>query len=168
MSARRRLGTGCGLLAAGGAGAALAYFLDPDRGRRRRHVVRDRALAAGRRGARRASRRAHYAASYAQGMGRRARAAMHDGERAYDDVTLARVVESELFRKPDTPKEAINVNAHDGVVELRGQVASHEQVRRLGSATAHVAGVRRVENLLHTPGEAPKHAAPHDPRDSID
>ncbi len=37
--------------AAGAAGLAAGYFLDPDSGKRRRHVARDRALALLRRGA---------------------------------------------------------------------------------------------------------------------
>jgi hypothetical protein len=44
--------------AAGAAGLAAGYFLDPDSGKRRRHVARDRALGLIRRGARRTSREA--------------------------------------------------------------------------------------------------------------
>jgi hypothetical protein len=45
-----------------------------------------------------------------------------------DDVTLARKVESELFRPADVPKGAISVNVNDGVVELRGELADQEQI----------------------------------------
>jgi hypothetical protein len=61
------------------------------------------------------------------------------------------------------PKGSINVNACDGVVELRGEVRSADQVAALGEQAAAIAGVRRVENLLHTPGTPPKHAPPRDP-----
>jgi osmotically-inducible protein OsmY len=78
--------------------------------------------------------------------------------RDYDDVTLARKVESELFRPEDTPKGSISVNAHDGTVELRGEVESEEQIEALGQAASKVDGVKDVHNLLHTPGAEPKHS----------
>lgn len=150
-------------LAAGGAGAALTYFLDPAQGRRRRHVARDRALAAGRRALRRAERRRRYAASLARGRAQRTEAALRNGHHAYDDATLAHKVESEIFRPADAPKGAVSVNAHDGVVELRGQLERPEQIERLVAAAAAVEGVARVESLLHLPGEPPRHAPPSDP-----
>jgi hypothetical protein len=148
------------MLAAGGTGAALAYLFDPEQGRRRRHVLRDRTLALGRRGARRAARRAEYAGGVAQGVRHRASAVVGREQREYDDVTLARKVESEIFRPADAPKGAVSVSAHDGVVELRGKLASEEQIEALAMAAAQVEGVARVENLLHTPDSPPKHAPP--------
>ena len=38
----------------------------------------------------------------------------------YDDATLKDKVESELFRDEHEVKGAINVNAQEGVVQLRG------------------------------------------------
>lgn len=78
----------------------------------------------------------------------------------YDDVTLARKVESEIFRPSDAPKGDVDVNAHDGVVELRGVVADSARIDALVSAAEHVAGVARVENLLHLPGAPARHAPP--------
>jgi hypothetical protein len=46
--------------AAGAVGLAAGYFLDPDSGKQRRHVARDRALALVRRGADRTRREAEY------------------------------------------------------------------------------------------------------------
>jgi hypothetical protein len=37
-------------------------------------------------------------------------------------VTLARGVESEIFRPADAPKGKVSVNVAHGVVELRGEV----------------------------------------------
>lgn len=71
--------------------------------------------------------------------------------REYDDVTLARKVESEIFRDADAPKGKVNVNAVDGVVELRGQVEG-DQIAALARAAARVDGVKSVTNLLHPPG----------------
>lgn len=51
-----------------GAGAAGAYFFDSHSGRRRRHVLRDRAVAAVRRPAKRAAAETRRKASYAAGV----------------------------------------------------------------------------------------------------
>jgi hypothetical protein len=76
--------------------------------------------------------------------------------REYDDVALARKVESEILRPADAPRGAISVNACDGVVELRGQVKRPEDVTEFGEAATKVTGVKRVHNLLDTPGSPPK------------
>lgn len=159
-SARR----GGELLAAGAAGAVLAWFLDPERGRRRRHMARDRTLALSRRSARNAARRAEFTAGPIRGAAHRAQHAVRPGPpRDYDEVTLTRKVETEIFRPADAPKGSVNVNVHEQVVELRGVVDRPEQIAALGEAAAAVEGVERVENLLHTPGAPIPHAPPSDP-----
>lgn len=70
----------------------------------------------------------------------------------YDDVTLARKVESEIFRDAGAPKGSVDVNAENGVVFLRGQVDREDQIETLASAARSVDGVKAVESLLHTPG----------------
>ena len=72
------------------------------------------------------------------------------GGRDYDDVTLARKVETELFRPADVPKGAISVNVNDGVVELRGELADQAQIDELGVTARKISGVKDVRNLLHT------------------
>ena len=74
------------------------------------------------------------------------------GGKEYDDVTLARKVETEIFRPADVPKGAISVNVNDGVVELRGEIADQRQIDELGDTARKVDGVRDVRNLLHTAG----------------
>jgi hypothetical protein len=66
-----------------------------------------------------------------------------------DDVTLARKVETEIFRGRGAPKATVDVNVVDGVVWLRGEVKRPEQVRRLEQKARSVPEVRGVENLLH-------------------
>lgn len=68
-----------------------------------------------------------------------------------DDVTLARKVETEIFRGSRAPRSTVNVNVVDGVVWLRGEVKRPEQIRRLEQKAAAVPEVRGVENLLHLP-----------------
>lgn len=86
-------------------GAFLAYFLDPNSGRRRRHTGRDRALSRLRRGERRAAGRARRAESHAVGIAQRTfNAARRTRREPFDDVALARKVESELYRRARVPK----------------------------------------------------------------
>src|SRR5262245_48863856 len=96
-----------------GVGAALMYFFDPDRGKRRRTLVRDKVEAAG-----------NKATDYAEKMGRdiRNRAygvvaetkALFRHEEVTDDV-LADRVRAKLGRYP-IHISAIEVSAHEGVV----------------------------------------------------
>jgi len=76
-----------------GLGAALTYFFHPEQGAGRRAQVRHRI----------------------KGL-------LGSTEERPDDVTLARQVESELFRDEQVPKGQINVNAENGKVYLRGEV----------------------------------------------
>jgi hypothetical protein len=134
-------------------GALLGYFLDRKAGRRRRHTARDRAVSRLRRGERRAAVRARRAASHALGIVRRTVSAARPGEREpLDDVTLARKVESELYRRASVPKGRISINAEDGIVFLRGVIDRQEDIERVAIAARKIEGVRAVENLIHLPG----------------
>ena len=76
----------------------------------------------------------------------------------YDDWTLKAKVESELFRDEHEVKGAVNVNAQNGIVQLRGELPSHDLIEALVDRTRQIHGVKDVENLLHTPDEpAPMH-----------
>jgi osmotically-inducible protein OsmY len=139
------------------AGAAFSHLFDPVSGRRRRKGAADRAAGAVRHGWRRGQRARRGVASDVYGVGQRLR---HRKEvpKEFDDVTLARKVETEIFRDPEVPDGQINVNAHEGVVQLRGEVASRDMIEDLVARTRKVQGVREVENLLHLPGTpAPTH-----------
>jgi hypothetical protein len=132
-------------------GAAVEYFLDPNAGRRRRHIARDRALSRARRSERAAAVRVRRAESRALGAVRRAVKAHRGAKQPLDDVTLTHKVESELYRRAGVPKGHISVNAEDGVVFLRG-VDRHEQIERVEAVTRRIRGVGAVENLVRTPG----------------
>ena len=78
--------------------------------------------------------------------------------RDYDDATLKAKVESELFRDEHEVKGAVDVNAQEGIVQLRGELPSQGLIDALVERAKHIHGVREVENLLHTTGtEAPMH-----------
>jgi hypothetical protein len=143
-------------------GALLAYFLDPKAGRRRRHTARDRGTSRLRRGERRAATRARRARSHAFGIARRTLNAARPRHREpLDDITLARKVESELYRRVRVPKGHISINAEDGLVFLRGVMDRQDDIERVELATRQIEGVLDVENLIHLPGTP---APPSHPR----
>lgn len=78
--------------------------------------------------------------------------------KSYDDATLKAKVESELFRDEHEVKGSVNVNAQEGIVQLRGELPSQDLIESLVERTQRIHGVKDVENLLHTAGtEAPMH-----------
>ena len=132
--------------------AALTYFFDPQNGARRRNVTRDRVLAFFRQGGRKAEQAGRAAASEAYGLKQKATHLKEEEKPQPDDVTLARKVETEIFRDAEVPKGQINVNAENGKIVLRGEVEKPEMIKDLEKKTKKVQGVTEVENLLHTPG----------------
>ena len=140
------------LLFLGAIGAALKYFLDPQNGRRRRALARDRVPAFFRGQAQRAGQVGRTVQSEAYGVTQKVKHRSEEPKPQPDDVTLTRKVETEIFRDADVPKGQINVNAENGVVVLRGEVDQQDLIKQLEERTRKVQGVRGVENLLHTPG----------------
>lgn len=140
-------------------GAVAIYFLDPDRGRARRHASRDRGAAALRHSRKRLVRELRVRAAFASG---RAHGLLHRLRHApvpeIDDATLAHKVESVIFRDTQVPKGRISINAEEGTVFLRGQLESPELIEELERAVRRIAGVRDVDNLLHLPGTPAPHA----------
>jgi osmotically-inducible protein OsmY len=146
-------------LAGAATGASAAYFLDPQGGAARRRETKDKALPAVKSAAStvstQASHQAHRVAGQATAqagkVAEKARSVAPGDHGGPDDVTLARTVETEIFRPEDAPKGQVSVNAENGVVFLRGEVSA-EWIERLGSEAEQVAGVKAVRNLLHAPG----------------
>jgi osmotically-inducible protein OsmY len=110
-------------------------------------------LAFFRRGGRRAARAGTAVASEAYGVSQKVQH-LREEPKDFDDVTLARKVETEIFRPADVPKGKINVSVVDGVVELRGEADTPDMVDELVKKARKVQGVRDVENLLHLPTPA--------------
>jgi gas vesicle protein len=147
-----------GVFALGGAvGALLAYFFDPENGKRRRHVTVDRTAGVFRSGGRQAARAGRGVAAEAYGVSQKVQH-LKEEPKDFDDATLADKIRSEVFRDPDVPKGKLNVNVQNGIVQLRGEVPRADLIEELVAETRRVQGVRDVENLLHVPGaEAPMH-----------
>jgi osmotically-inducible protein OsmY len=134
--------------------AAAVYFFDPQNGRRRRALLRDRVPALFRRARRKGERAGRAATAEASGLAAKAQHLREEEKPQPDDVTLAHKVESELFRDEEVPKGQININAENGKVVLRGEVERPELISELGERARRIQGVQEVENLLHVPGTA--------------
>ena len=132
-------------------GAGAVYFLDPDLGRRRRALFRDKLQ----RLARRARQDLDIAA---RDLSNRARGAVakleayieHDGN-APDGLLVARV-RSRLGRAVSHPR-SIAVEAHEGRIILSGPVLSEEEGDLIASVW-RVPGVKDVESHLDVHDEA--------------
>lgn len=132
-------------------GAAIMYFFDPENGRRRRAVFRDRSAALVRDKEREIGRRTRYVAGKAQGVKHAIGRSDGQSEPA-NDPTIQHKIESEVLRY--YPKGAINVNVEEGVAVLRGQLRRPEQINALIDDVARVDGVTQVRSLLHLEGTA--------------
>jgi len=140
-----------------GAGAAAAYFFDPERGVARRRQAQDQIDAKLRRRQADAERQARHAANVAQGEAAQAQGA--GVPRPVDDVEVVNVVKQALGRlEVDTSN--VTVESVDGVVTVRGEIASREAKTAVEEAVTAAPGVIEVQSFLHTPGTpAPNKAA---------
>ncbi|HZT43304.1 MAG TPA: SRPBCC family protein [Chthonomonadaceae bacterium] len=127
-----------------GLGAGIMYFFDPDRGRRRRALVRDQAIATVNdlgdlvdKASRDMSNRAYGLVAELQ--------AMWTNEPVSDEVLVARV-RAKIGHVVSHPG-AIEVSARTGRVTLSGPILSYE-VAPLMAALATVPGVIAVDNQL--------------------
>jgi len=141
------------LLLAASAGAALAFFLDPQQGARRRAVTRDKVVAAANDLSRVAARTGRIAAARAQGLTSRMTTLVPAPAEPANDATLIARVESEAFRGTERDlKGFVNLNSVDGKVFIRGEVPKREQISQIEKRVRRVRGVKDVENLMHLPG----------------
>jgi hypothetical protein len=125
-------------------GVGTAYFFDPDRGKSRRAVARDRSAKLARRLSTTLQKRTRFAAGKAEGLYARGRKAVMQPEVATDDATVEQRIRSEAFREIDVPASAIDVEVEDGVATLTGSVSSDDLVSDLVEAVGKVAGVKEV------------------------
>lgn len=152
---RRQPGVGSRLvsmLLGAAVGAAGIFLLDPDRGRSRRARLTDQAAALARRGRRRLDRATRLVTATVEG---KVEALRHVGPGAppANDAALVERIETAVYRDPSIPKGAININAENGVVVIRGELPDLETRERLDAAIRHVTGVWGVSDLTHLVGE---------------
>ena len=127
-----------------GLGAALMYVLDPERGRRRRALARDKAVRATRKAG--DSIGAHSRDWKNRAKGIAAEVSSLTRSEAASDPVLEERVRAEIGRAVSTPG-AIEVASIGGVVTLSGAVLANE-VDELISAVRGVRGVEDVQNRL--------------------
>lgn len=144
--ARNRMLMESGMRALGylGLGAGLMYFLDPDRGRRRRALMRDRVAHA-------VNLLSVAADKTARDLGHRVHGVVAEGSHLFrreevSDQTLAARVRSKLGRAVSHP-HAIEVTVNQGRATLSGPVLAHE-TKELLKCVSKISGVREVKNKL--------------------
>jgi len=127
-----------------GLGAALMYLLDPDRGRRRRALIRDKVEAAGNKITDSAGKMGRDIQNRAQGVLAETKARLSHEELS-DEVLVDRV-KARLGRLP-MHFGAPEVTAQYGIVTLGGRILADELPRVL-RATRYVRGVKDIDNQL--------------------
>jgi hypothetical protein len=132
------------LLGGAGLGAFLMFILDPDRGGRRRALVRDKVVRGSRMARDGADATFRDIRHRAAGMVHEARGRMQPDE--VDDETLIERVRARLGRVCSHPR-AIDVMATDGDVTLSGPILGYE-VENVLVTVGSVRGVRTVTNEL--------------------
>lgn len=128
-----------------GAGAGLMYLLDPDRGRRRRALLRDKATSAVHRLERGFDRTLRDLDHRAHGLAAEARAVVRPQGVVPDDVLESRI-HAEVGRVVSHPG-AIYASCTNGSVILAGLVLK-EEAERLKAAVRNVKGVEKVNDWL--------------------
>ena len=139
------------LLASGlGLGLGLMYILDPDRGRRRRALVRDKLASAANKAPDAISATARDLSNRARGVAAQA-GSMFSSEEVTDEVLVARV-RSKMGRVVSHP-HSLKVTANQGRVTFSGPVLAHE-VDELLACVSAVPGVIEIDNQLEVRKEA--------------
>lgn len=131
-----------------GTGAILMYFFDPERGRRRRALLRDQATHAGHRMQGVVEAGTHDLRNRAQGYG----AAMRASREPPSDHVLEERVRACIGRVVSHPS-SLEAKAAQGRITLSGPVLAHE-VPLLIDRVLDVPGVQDVENRLEVHREA--------------
>lgn len=142
------------LLLGGSAIAGLLYYLfDPRQGRGRRERLAAQAESAARGAVEATNAKLDLATDTAMGTV----ADALPGDTPENDQTLIAKVRSEAL---GSRWSTINVDACDGVVTLRGELADEDEIGELSDAVSGVTGVEEVENLVHLPGQTPENVRP--------
>lgn len=141
-------------MVAAGLGAGLMFIFDPDRGRRRRAISRDKIRHLQSKSGEMLEKATHDLRNRALGIVAETSAALRI-EQITDDQLIARV-RSRIGHVTMHPN-AIEVTAHDGIVSLSGPVLARE-VRTLINCVRGIKGVHSVENNLEL------HERPDTPR----
>jgi hypothetical protein len=127
-----------------GIGAVVAFIADPRSGRRRRALARDQFVRAGRKTRDALDATARDFANRTSGIVASTRARLNEGD--IENDRLIERVRAKLGRAASHPR-AIDIDASDGHVTLRGPILASE-VENLLSTVQAVRGVQSVTNAL--------------------
>ncbi|MGE0800489.1 MAG: BON domain-containing protein [Lautropia sp.] len=128
------------------AGAAAMYYFDPDRGRRRRAMLRDRVLATTHGAEGVALAKARHSANRARGLLASTLSRLGPLGEPRSDAQLRERIRAKIGRIVSEPR-AIHIEVDDGNVEVRGHVPPDEYDSLL-FAIAALPGVHHVDNHL--------------------
>jgi gas vesicle protein len=132
------------VLCAASAGAAAMYFFDPDRGKKRRTLLRDKTKHTIRVANDKVDRTGRDIRNHVVGTFCKVQSLFREGE--LTDAVLQERVRSKMGRVISHPK-AVKVAATDGIVSLSGPVMASEE-HPLLNAINKIHGVKGIENLL--------------------
>jgi hypothetical protein len=138
-----------------GLGSGVMYFLDPDRGKRRRAMVRDKCVRAARLTGEGFEVTARDLRNRAQGIA--AELQSHFSSEAIDDSQLVDRVRAKLGRSVSHPG-AIQVTAQNGNVTLSGPILAEEAADLL-ACVKRLNGVNDVTNNLEVHEKSENHPA---------
>lgn len=138
-----------------GIGTVVMYLLDPDRGKRRRALLRDKCVSATRKTSEAIEVTARDLTNRAQGIATSIQARFTSGET--NDAVLVDRVRSKLGRLISHPS-AIGVAAENGNVTISGPILERE-VDTLLACVKGIQGVNDVTNNLEVHKEAGNHPA---------
>ena len=138
-----------------GLGTGLMFLLDPDRGKRRRALLRDKCVWSARKTGEAAQVTARDLRNRAQGIASSIQSSFKS--EMVDDTKLTDRVRSKLGRVVSHP-HAIGVTARDGVITLSGPILT-EEVPYLLACVNRVSGVSEVVNNLEPHATADNHPA---------
>jgi len=141
-----------GMLIGAGIGACLMYYFDPDRGRRRRSLLRGQTVHAGHKLAAAIDTTARDIQNRTQGTLAALQSVFDDSEP--DDEVLVERVRARIGRVTSHPG-SIEVGAHNGMVRLSGPVLAGE-VDRVIDCAFSVRGVKSIEDRMER-HERPDH-----------
>jgi len=156
-SARSALGTLANVAMAFAAGALVMYLMDPNTGRRRRAIVRDRGVSMRHDAERYVRGKSKRAVDRLRGVAARTRAGLT--AEPIDDDLLHERIRSRLGRLVAHPHD-VEVHVRDGRVQLKGHVAE-EEFHDLLHTVSSMRGVQNLESLLRTNPALSQSSAPH-------
>jgi hyperosmotically inducible periplasmic protein len=129
-------------------GAGAAYFLDPQQGRRRRSMVRDRSLAFVRRVRRVGIGKLKLVGGHARGVQALVARLIRRPRVATDDETVTQRIRSDAFRDVGVSTREVDVDVENGVAKLRGEVEDDSLAVKLVERVRKVPGVKDVSTEL--------------------